>query len=388
MAGASVQMMVRVAFAAAVLSLSACGGGNNVETGRPVTYDWQGDQPVVLATNRTKIFNAVDAAAVAHPRFGSVTQSSNRGGDGLTTDRARIAFDGQRPTLTVTRADGRRVTLSAVEHSSSVAESRPSRLHDYTSGGWASLRVTEDSISVSRFVVSWNSYDPTDYLAGAYWLHFSDLRDPAGFQFDHVEMGAVVDGPGLTTEPVLPATGGASYSGPVHGYFVVEDGATAGDDPLSAQGSLELGSFTSTIDLYASFRGQDPVTQDYQAPFIHGYIGYAAPMQFHSLEVDEDSGPVSPLADSHRNYAVELDLTSVAPDGTFHGSGVSVSVSGVPAIESAGYWGGTLSSVQDRSGFPRSAAGTFGATFTTDDQSRGAFTGMFVGWEPSRLVVE
>ena len=369
-----------------------------------MTLDWQVDRPVVLAANRAQILGAVAAAAAARLRAGGLTRSGNRGDDGLTTDHARIAFDGRHPSLAVTRADGRRVTLADADHASPVAEFGRSRFHDHASGGWASLRVTDDSISVSRFVVSWNAYDPADYLAGASWLHFSDLGepegptfdhvevgadverhvsglgDPQGLLFDHVEVGAVVDGPGLSAEFRMPPTGLASYSGPVHGYFAIEDGGVAGNGPLSARGSVELGSFAATIDLYASFHGE--------APFIHGCIACGAPMRFHSLTVDAESGLAGPLAESYGEYEVEFDLTPIARDGTFGGSGVSVHAYGSHVSESAGSWGGRLSSVQDSEGEPRSAAGTFGATFATDGQRRGAFAGMFVGWEPSSLVIE
>ena len=369
-----------------------------------MTSDWQADRPFVLAANRVQILGAVVAAAAARPVAGGLTRFGNRGGDGLTTDHAQIAFDGRRPSLAVTRADGRRVALADAAHASPVAEFRRSRLHDHASGGWASLRVTDDSISVSRLVVSWNAYDPADYLAGASWLHFSDLGDsegvpfdhvevgpdverhvsglvdPEGLLFDHVEIGAVVDGPGLSAEFRMPPTGLASYSGPVHGYFAIEDGAAAGNDPLSAQGSVELGSFAATVDLYASFHGE--------APFIHGCIACGAPMRFHSLAVDAESGLAGPLAESYGEYDVEFGLTPIAQDGTFGGTGVSVHAYGSHVSESAGSWGGRLSGVQDSEGEPRSAAGTFGATFATDDRRRGAFAGMFVGWEPSSLVIE
>ena len=383
MARGPLRPQVVIALAAAVWSLSACAGGGPAGsdmTGPPVTADWQADHPVVLAANRSNILGAVAAAAAAQPRGGGGTQSSNHDVDGATTDHARITFDGGRPTLAVTRADGSRVTLATADHAASVPEFRRSRLQDHSSGGWTALRVTNDSISVSRLVVSWNAYDATDYLAGAYWLHFSDLADPERFHFDHVEVGAVVDGPGLATAFHMPAAGLASYSGPVHGYFAIADGAAAGERPRSAQGSLEVGSFSATIDLYASFFGE--------APLIHGCIGCGAPMRFHALAVDEASGLAGPLADSYGDYEVAFDLTRIAPDGTFGGSDVRVHVSGFPAAESAGSWGGRLSGVQDSEGEPRSAAGTFGATFSTDDQRRGAFAGMFVGWEPSSLVIE
>ena len=293
--------MVRIVLAASVLLLSACGGGGSgvdVDTDLSARIDWQRDRAAVLAANGARIFDAVAAAALAQPRFGSVTQSTNRGGDGLTTDRARIAFDGQHPTLTVTRGDGRRDILASSGDFDPISEFRQSRIRRHTSGGWSSLLVGENSVSVSRFVVSWNRRDPADYLAGAYWLHLSSLSDPGGFRFDHVEMGAAVDGPGLMTETPLSATHLASYTGPVRGYFTIEDGA-AGDDPNSAPGSLELGSFSASIDLYANFRGQDTLSYGFVG-LIHGCIACGSPMRFHSLEADEDSGRASSLDDSYR----------------------------------------------------------------------------------------
>ena len=54
---------------------------------------------------------------------------------------------------------------------------------------------------------------------------------------------------------------------------------------------------------------------------------------------------------------------------------MSVYAYGFDISESAGSWGGRLSGVQDSEGEPRSAAGTFGATFATDDQASGRLRG-------------
>ncbi|MYK32550.1 MAG: hypothetical protein F4051_12805, partial [Boseongicola sp. SB0670_bin_30] len=107
MSDVSVKTALPVALAAAALALSACGGGGSggsVTAGPPVTSDWPAARPAVLAANGAQILGAVAAAAAARPGAGGLTRSGNRGGDRSTTDRARLAFDGRRPSRAVPRA--------------------------------------------------------------------------------------------------------------------------------------------------------------------------------------------------------------------------------------------------------------------------------------------
>ena len=162
-------MFLRCAFAFALLSLSACGGGSD-ETSKtdPLSaFDWQRDQDAVLANNHARILDAFTAAAANVPRFGSVTQSSDQG-----ADSASITFDGRNPTLTVARAEAPGIELDGgtdLVRSSGVYGNSP--IPGQVIGDWTLFDAGEDSVSVSYSLVSWDRDDPTDYLAAGYWIH-------------------------------------------------------------------------------------------------------------------------------------------------------------------------------------------------------------------------
>ena len=84
-------------------------------------------------------------------------------------------------------------------------------------------------------------------------------------------------------------------------------------------------------------------------------------------------------------YELRFGETTMNPDGTFESTGVTVSHPERTVARSEGHWGGSLSSIPDRAGNPRLAAGFSGAEFEESDGSIGSFFGTFVALsEPFR----
>ena len=117
-------------------ALAACGGGGTPkpeaqaqpqpeqpapETPAPAPADptpapTEADRNSVRTADSGKTLESARRAADSLPRFGSVTQSTNRDANGITTDRARAAFNGAGVAVTVTRADGSTLTLDSSDN--------------------------------------------------------------------------------------------------------------------------------------------------------------------------------------------------------------------------------------------------------------------------------
>ena len=97
-------------------------------------------------------------------------------------------------------------------------ESSPLPDHTYWGDGLL-VDYDTDETTITYAVVSWNDNDPTDYLAGGYWLHFSG--DVLGSNFTVDEAGAFVDGPeiDMANRPIMPSQGSATYLGEAEGLY-------------------------------------------------------------------------------------------------------------------------------------------------------------------------
>ena len=91
---------------AGTVTLAGCGGGG----GGNVRPSGDGFAPRTVndaySADPGRTRTAAARVASSLPRFGSVTQSTNRGVSGVTTDAASTTFDGRNLSLTVSRQDG------------------------------------------------------------------------------------------------------------------------------------------------------------------------------------------------------------------------------------------------------------------------------------------
>ena len=338
-----------LAAAAVALFLTACGGGGG--SPGPVASADEAMEDIITETpdvsvadvqNTASTVSAASQAGSSLPAFGSVTQSANRDGvSGVSTDRASTEFDGETFVLKVDRQSGTDLHLSTAEDGTFLNPVTTSSLagHDTSQDGYI-VDYTQSETTLAYSVVSWDSADPSDYLAGGYWLHASG--DILG-TFDIDEAGAFADGPeiSMSNRPTMPVLGTASYSGYAEGLYAGQD--TEG---------TEIG----------IFQGDMALTADFAASTISGCVGC--------------NGGVS-LNGSPSDYRVRLGATPFESNGVYRGTSVTVEHPDLEFVSNSGAWGGMFSSVPDADGDPRLVAGTLGGQAATADGSKAVFVGAY-----------
>ena len=349
-------MQTRIAAVVAALMLTACGGsggGSNSETQRP---DPTPQPPRITASDVQQGSSARAAAArvaTSAPAFGSVTQSANQDGvTGISTDRASTTFDGQTFTLRVDRRAGNDIHLSTAEDPTEgyLYDRSPIPGHDAGAEGYI-LDYKASETTLAYVGVSWLNSDPTDYLAGGYWLH---VRGDVLGNGIVDEGGAFVDGPelSLSSRPTMPVRGTATYSGYAEGLYA----STYGFDFPEFRGETEIGLWYGGLQL----------TADFAARTIGGCVGCNAAERVHVNGYETD-------------YRLRLGAASFDSGGTFRSSSVTLESATVPISSSSGNWGGMFSNRLDGSGDPRLIAGTVGGEARTPGGSESAFVGAWYG---------
>ena len=354
-------------FAAAnLLFLSACGGGGGGDVS-PSTMNDQVQPPTVdrvQTADPGATRRAAERVANNLPAFGSVTQSSNGGSvSGITTDAASTSFDGRDVQLTVARADGSSLRLnSAANLVGSVSDASNIPGHN-TIRGDVLLDYSNTRASAAAVYTSWDNDDPTDYLAGGYWIHARG--DFSTETISGIEVGVFVDGPELDGAANLPVRGSAAYQGPTEGLYAQQWGT---DDPGAAQGSVEIGGFAATIDL----------TADFGSNTISGCVGCTGMIETNGIFVDASTGAAYERAGISESV-LRLGPASLNSDGSFRNREMSMSNPHFTVTQTTGSWGGKFSNVQDAAGDPRLVAGTYGGRAVTSGGTETVFVGAYYG---------
>lgn len=325
-----------------LVALSACGGGDSSSVSA---------NDIRLADPQ-KSRDEASAATGNLPRFGSVTQSSSAGTvPGITGDAASASFDGRKTVVTIERTDGSRIQLdTANDRIGNVANYDPV-LPGYTYRDESVLAVSDSSATLGKVYTNWNNTDPTDYLAGGYWMHVEgNPNQPSG-----VEIGAFVDGPEISGSTTLPRSGTASYQGEAAGFY-----AYAGSNVSPNQ----VGEFSTDISLSA----------DFAANTISGCMGCNGGVDV--LAVDVNTGEIFT---DNVPFRVRTGTTSIEANGSFRNRSVTVESSDRTITSSDGSWGGQFSNIPTTDGDPRLVAGTAGARFTDATGGEGTFVGAWFG---------
>ena len=262
--------------------------------------------------------------------------------------------------LTVRREDGSSLSLNSATDAFDY-QSFYSGIRGHTGRSYALLDYTDTTVSVSAIGVSWNNADPTDYLAGGYWMHLEGTADP--LRITGVEVGAFVDGPELSSSPALPSIGTASYQGPAAGIYSTRYGS----DTLAPVGSTEIGEFSATAEL----------TADFGSMTISGCVGCTGTIETVGIFQNAATGETFEVYDSS-DTRVTLGSAPIETNGSFRVGQVSLTSPGVDVTSSSGSWGGQFSNISDAQGDPRLVAGTFGGEAGTSGGSEVVFVGAYV----------
>ena len=405
--------LAALAAAFGLLSLVACGGGG----GGPKTMAQaqEEENPAaardrIRAADPSKASAAAGRAAVALPRFGSVTQSTNVDSDGVSTDRARAVFTGAGATVKVTRADSSAFTIDtadAVDEIDTFAvpgipnddfapptqslfetirarRNRGEPVVPWTGRVWETMSVS-DRAYTGAVLTAYQAYTrsldseenaipkpaPDGWLAFGSYLHIAgqNLLSSAP-AVASVEMGAFADGPELRSPPAsLPDTGAASYEGQARGMLF------GGTD----RGS-EIGDFAATATLTANFADNT----------IRGCVGCKGEFTIDSVITNHVTGAETRRRADPTDIQLRLGEAQVDADGTWRVRDVTLysaerQAEGHRFTEQNGSWGGRFSNVPAATGEPRLAAGTFGGLAVrtgpgnpADDPFRVRYLGSFV----------
>ena len=352
--------MIRATMACLAISsvalLTACGGGGGGDATPATSFASIKSRPDVFENVARTGPTLLRQAARQSPQKGSVTQSlSLRSGGGVAFDGANTSFDGRTLTLNIERAHGASITLR--QRPSDTIPFFTPFAGDIARHGtyWG---VTGRSGAAAYTVVNWDNVDPSNYLAGGYWIYTAP---------ESVGVGAFVDGPELGGAGPSPTLGGtARYAGSAAGLY----GAIHGSDTGAPAGSTELGEFAANIGLVADFNSET----------IGGCIACDGSMELSYVFVNSATGQ------SVRNVAsvparIVLPNTSYDSDGWISGR-IFVQDPRFTITDTHGEWGGEFSTIPNSDGEPRAVAGTVGGYVTTAGGGWASFVGAWYGANP------
>ncbi len=268
-------------------------------------------------------------------------------------DAASASFDGRHVRVNVRRTDGSSVAFNSASHGLA-AKSYDPILSGYSFRGDGMLTYTDTSVTLAAVYTNWNNADPSDYLAGGYWMHAVGRVNP--LEITGVEIGAFVDGPEISGDPTLPVSGRATYTGTAGGLYGYKNGST---------GVTTIGEFQGDASLTAVFSG---------SPTISGCIGCNGGVSVAGVGVS-GSGQTATFSGS-APVRVRMQAASVT-GGDFTGN-VKMERSDKSVTSSGGSWGGRFST-KTQAGDPRLVAGTVGGKWTEADGSRGTAVGAWFG---------
>ena len=314
----------------------------------------------ILTADKDATLAAATQAAMALPTFGGAIQSTNRDAAGVTTDVVETMFDGETLIVRIDRHGADPISLNTADHVSEVVSENAAPGHTFRS--WSLASTSDAGADVADVDVYWNNEDPTDYLAGGYWMHVDG--NLATRDISNAEMGAFVDGPELASgnPPVMPVQGTARYSGTAEGLYAHAWSSASGRTP----GSVSTGPWSAIADL----------TADFGANTIQGCIGCGSAMLMGGTFVDGETGIGQQLEEVSLPFALHLGATDIGTNGGFRDSTVTVSYDNLPTT-SSGAWGGKFSNISDDEGNPRLVAGTVGA-HSAGSAGETSFIGAFV----------
>ena len=281
-------------------------------------------------------------------------------------------FSGPALRLFVTLEDGRDVSVNTTDDAVA-SRSAVTPIPGHRARDWTFVKDVEEGTSVAYALVSWHDDNPADYLMAGWWAEFPDQHLPELSFRDSVQY-ALVDGPEIdpSNPPRLPMEGRATYVGQAGGLYTYVPGSDWGDD----EGAFVLDEYEGAIAIAA----------DFAANTLSGCIGCVGDLVTRRAHFGVFLGDeVRDVRSIAAGYELHFSETPMNPDGTFENADVTVSHPERTVARSEGHWGGSLSSIPDRAGNPRLAAGFSGAEFEESDGSIGSFFGTFVALsEPFR----
>ena len=290
---------------------------------------------------------------------------SNRDDSPMADDEREIhyvrnsAFTGEHLRVFLTLEDGTDLSVNSVDDA---VQTRPAEtfILGHRAQDWTFVKDAGDGTTVAYALVSWDEDDPADYLMAGWWAQFHGQRYP-DLSLEDSTQYAIVDGPEVdpSAPPELPIEGRATYTGQAGGLYAY----IPGSDP----GAQVLDEYQGTITIKA----------DFSRATLSGRIGDLFTRRAHfGFFLGDEVRDVQAVA---AGYELHVGETPLNPNGTFQSADVTVRHPERTVTHSEGFWGGAVSNVPDRDGYPRLVTGFSSAGFDEADGSSGTFLGAFVG---------
>ncbi|MDE0059380.1 MAG: hypothetical protein OXP07_14755 [Defluviicoccus sp.] len=263
-------------------------------------------------------------------------------------------------------------TVRDIEWTSALFLPRPVQ-PDHSSREWILADDHYDGRVFLYALASWDSADPTDYLAAGWWLIYPP--DVPFQAFEAAARGVFLDGPELdpANPPDLPPGGTASYVGSMGGLYTYNYGRAWGELAKSA----EITEFTGPVSLSA----------DFDRSRLTGCLGCLGPIE---TAPGRHLAPAVPWgADDPTALPADYDMhfeASIGANGAFEDTTIAVTHPDRTIVSSAGTWRGQVSNVPDAAGNPRRVVGSTDVLFAEDDGSHGRFTGIFDALTPATVT--
>ena len=322
--------------AAALLPLSGCGGGGSDNTGSsnnpPPTSsnpDLAPDSTPPSLGNASEVAQneggqgAIAKASQNSPKAGSVTQSSNAGSDGVTTDSVSVEA----------RRVGDKVQYRVRNSNAGWSvDSREDTVLDRVGGeDWDGVELKKRLSGADLYVdVYAGPKPPSDHLAGGLWVYVPD----SATNVDDFVFGAFVDGNDPFEQSELSAlTGVVTYEGEGDVTLVYSDA-----DPTARQNYFPDASVTLKVDF----------DNETVSGTIHSFNADGEPV---NLNVAELTLEEANIGDSNSGF-FSGDTRGTTPKG----------------VNGEGKWGGQFS-FGNGDGAPEGVAGTFGFTTNNGEES-------------------
>ena len=320
--------------AAALLPLSGCGGGGSDNTGSSNNPPPISPSPDPAPTTPSSPGNASEAAqseggqgAIAKasqnsPKAGSVTQSSNAGSDGVTTDSVSVEARRVRDKVQY------RVRNSNAGWS---VDSREDEVLDRVGGeDWDGVELKKRLSGADLYVdVYAGPVPPSDHLAGGLWVYVPD----SATNVDDFAFGAFVDGNDPFEQSELSAlTGVVTYEGEGDVTLVYSDA-----DPAVRRNHFPDASVTLRVDF----------DNETVSGTIRSFDAEGEPVNLNMAELTLEGANIG---DSDSGF-FSGDTRGTTPKG----------------VNGEGKWGGQFFGNGD--GAPKGVAGTFGFTTSNGEES-------------------
>ena len=355
-----------LSFFLACATLTACGGGGGTAVpALPVFED-------ALIVPHAKVEEAAGKTAEAAVSYTSSGIVKYDGTGIVSTSFARASTGLVGLGVTV----GQKVFNTTTQSVENTLHKRPlptPPIRRHLMRDWTLFETSGSGAQVANVFVSWHNEDPTDYLAGGYWMSMDGGLDDASIS--EVDIGTFIDGPEFSGTPTLPVDGKAHYRGRAAGMYTYSYGPMWQPlDPRLENGLKETGEYSGATVFEVDFAGST----------IQGCIGCVENLETTGAVVYPD-GRRDNLYTNLSLASIKFAPTAINQDGTFGSSSVSLVIGdpilqvNLPVTGVSGSWGGRFSNRQaaDGSGDPRLLAGTSGIRFGHPDGSSGVFVGNF-----------